>query len=77
MGKKSGPEPHVGDKVKWQSSGGEAVGEVVKKVTKPTKIKSHKVAASPEDPQFIVESDKSGKKAAHKAAALKLAKTGD
>ncbi|MEG3192066.1 MULTISPECIES: DUF2945 domain-containing protein [Novilysobacter] len=34
-------------------------------------IKSHKVAASPEDPQYLVVSDKSGKRAAHKPDALK------
>ena len=60
-----------GDKVKWSSSGGESVGKVVKKQTTPTKIKTHKVAASKDDPQYIVESDKSGKQAAHKPDALK------
>jgi Hypervirulence associated proteins TUDOR domain len=60
-----------GDKVEWDSSGGHSVGKVVKKVTSPTKIKGHKVAASKENPQFIVQSDKSGGKAAHKAGSLK------
>lgn len=69
-GKKAG-EPKPGDTVAWDSSGGHSVGKVVKKVTAPTKIKSHKVAASPENPQFIVKSDKTGKQAAHKASALK------
>jgi Hypervirulence associated proteins TUDOR domain len=59
-----------GDKVKWSSQGGDAHGKVVKRVTTPTKIKSHKVAASKDNPQFIVETDK-GKRAAHKADALK------
>ncbi len=59
-----------GDKVEWDSSGGHSVGKVVEKVTKPTAIKGHKVAASPENPEFIVESDK-GAKAAHKPEALK------
>jgi plastocyanin len=60
----------AGDKVHWNSSGGEAHGKVVKKVTSPTKIKSHKVAASKENPQYIVETD-GGAKAAHKPTALK------
>ena len=60
-----------GDKVKWSSSGGESVGKVVKKLTSPTKIKSHKVAASKENPEYLVESDKSGGRAAHKPDALK------
>lgn len=62
-------EPKVGDPVKWESSGGTAHGKVVRKATSPTKIKTHKVAASKDNPQFIVETDK-GKRAAHKAKAL-------
>ena len=42
---------------------------MVKKQTSPTQIKGHKVAASKEEPQFIVETEE-GKKAAHKAKAL-------
>jgi hypothetical protein len=61
-----------GDRVKWKSHGGEAVGKVVKKQTTDTKIKGHQVRASKDDPQLIVESDNGGK-AAHKAAALKKA----
>lgn len=62
-----------GDKVEWSSSGGESVGKVVRQVTSPTKIKNHKVAASKGSPQYIVESDKSGKQAAHKPGSLKKA----
>lgn len=58
-----------GDKVSWKSHGGEAHGKVVRKQTEPTRIKGHKVAASPENPQFIVETEE-GKRAAHKAEAL-------
>ena len=61
----------AGDEVKWQSSGGESVGKVVKKLTAETHIKSHKVAASTEHPEYLVESDKSHKQAAHKPEALK------
>jgi hypothetical protein len=61
----------VGDKVAWSSSGGRSVGKVVKKQTTPTRIKTHKVAASAENPEYIVESARSGKRAAHKPAALK------
>jgi hypothetical protein len=60
-----------GDKVEWDSSGGHSVGKVVRKQTSPTQIKGHKVAASPDNPEYIVKSDKSGKTAAHKAEALK------
>ena len=58
-----------GDKVKWKSHGGEAHGVVEKKQTSPTAIKGHKVAASPDNPQFIVKTAE-GKRAAHKAGAL-------
>ena len=59
-----------GDKVSWKSHGGEAHGKVVKKQTTPTEIKGHKVAASKDNPQYIVETGE-GKQAAHKAGALK------
>lgn len=62
-----------GDKVTWRTSQGETEGRVVKKQTSDTKIKGHTVKASKDDPQIIVESDKSGKKAAHKPSALKKA----
>jgi hypothetical protein len=44
---------------------------VVRKLTEPTKIKGHKVAASKDAPQYPVESEKSGERAAHKPEALK------
>lgn len=58
-----------GDRVRWKSHGGEAHGKVVRKVTSPTRIKGHKVAASPDNPEFIVETEE-GKRAAHKPGAL-------
>lgn len=61
---------HKGDKVSWKSHGGSAHGEVVKKVTSETEIKGHKVAASKDNPEYVVETD-GGKQAAHKPGALK------
>ncbi len=60
-----------GDKVAWNSSQGEVKGTVVRKQTTPTKIKGHEVKASKANPEFIVESDKTGAQAAHKPGALK------
>ena len=60
----------TGDRVAWNSHGGEAVGRIVRKQTSPTEIKGHKVAASADEPQFIVETDE-GKRAAHKPEALR------
>lgn len=64
-------DPKPGDMVAWNTSQGETQGKVVRKQTSETAIKGHKVAASPDDPQYIVKSDKSGKEAAHKPEALK------
>ena len=41
-----------GDKVAWDTSQGATQGRVVKKQTTPTKIKTHEVAASKENPQI-------------------------
>jgi len=42
-----------------------------KKLTGATDIKGHHVAATPEHPEYLVKSDKSGKPAAHRAQGLK------
>lgn len=54
-----------GDKVEWDHSQGTTVGHVVRKQTTPTQIKGHKVAASKDNPQYIVESDTTHAQAAH------------
>ena len=60
-----------GEHVTWNTPQGKTHGHVVKKATKRSKIKTHTVAASDDNPEYIVESDKSGKRAAHKRSALK------
>lgn len=60
-----------GDKVEWQTSQGTTTGVVKKKLTSPTDIKGHHVAASQDNPEYLVESDKTGKEAAHKPDSLK------
>lgn len=60
----------AGDKVSWSSHGGEAHGKVVKKITKPMDIKGHHVAASKDNPEYLVKTAE-GKEAAHKAGSLK------
>ncbi|MGO7167758.1 DUF2945 domain-containing protein [Rhizobium leguminosarum] len=60
-----------GDEVSWNTSQGKTEGRVVKKQSSPTKIKDHSVNASKAEPQYIVESDKSGKRAAHNPDELK------
>lgn len=63
----------AGDKVKWDHSQGTTTGKVVRKLTKPTKIKDHKVAASKENPEYLVESGKTGARAAHRPGELRKA----
>ena len=61
----------AGDKVQWHSPQGTIHGTVKKKLTHATDIKGHHVAATPENPEYLVVSDKTGAEAAHKASALK------
>lgn len=63
-----------GDHVEWKSSQGKVEGTVEKKLTEPTDIKSHHVAASEDNPEYLVKSDKTGKEAAHKPESLKKIK---
>lgn len=61
----------AGDKVQWKSSQGTVTGKVKKKLTTPTDIKGHHVAASKDNPEYLVASDKTGAEAAHKPGSLK------
>lgn len=60
----------AGDKVSWNTSQGETHGKVVRKQTTPTKIRSHEVKASKENPEYVVRSDRTGAIAAHRPEAL-------
>lgn len=61
----------AGDKVQWHSPQGTVHGTVKKKLTAPTDIKGHHVAADAQHIEYLVVSDKTGAEAAHKASALK------
>ena len=63
-----------GDRVTWQSHGGTAEGEVVRKVSEDTELAGRQVRATEDEPQYLVRSDKSGKKAVHKPSALRKRK---
>ncbi|MCK8678283.1 MULTISPECIES: DUF2945 domain-containing protein [Streptomyces] len=65
-----------GDDVSWQSHGQEVEGTVKKKVEKRTKAAGRTVDASKEEPQYEVESDKTGKSAVHKPESLHRKKGG-
>lgn len=60
-----------GDRVEWDSHGGTAEGVVEKKITRDTTAAKRTVRASPDDPQYLVRSDKSGGEAVHKPEALR------
>ncbi len=59
-----------GDHVTWKSHGGEAEGTVKRRITSDTEAAGRKVKASKDDPQYEVESEKSGGRAVHKPSAL-------
>ena len=60
-----------GDKVSWKSHGKDVKGKVKKRITENTKAGGRKVKASKDEPQYLVESKKTGKDAVHKPGALK------
>ena len=63
-------ELHKGDHVSWNSHGSTTEGAVERKITEDTEASGRKVKASKDEPQYEVESDKSGKTAVHKPGAL-------
>ena len=60
-----------GDRVEWSFRGRTVVGRVRRKLTKRTEIDGRPVAASREDPRYVVRSDKSGKETVRRAASLR------
>jgi hypothetical protein len=61
-----------GDKVRWNSHGSEASGEVEEKITEDTEAAGWQVRASQDEPQYLV---KSGGEAVHRPGALKKDKS--
>ncbi|WP_049580519.1 DUF2945 domain-containing protein [Streptomyces sp. SBT349] len=59
-----------GDRVSWRSHGSEPVGTVRRKITERTEAAGRTVNASPDAPQYEVESEKSGGTAVHRPEAL-------
>jgi hypothetical protein len=60
-----------GDRVEWNYRGSPVIGKVLRKLTAPAEIGGRRANASPEDPRYVVRSEKSGKEAAHRAAVLR------
>ncbi len=57
-----------------ETSQGTTSGTVKKKLTEPIDIKDYHAAASADNPEYLVESEKSSAEAAHKSDALKKSK---
>jgi hypothetical protein len=60
----------IGDHVTWGTSQGKTEGKIVDKKTKDFQFDKQHFKASEDEPKFIVESDKTGAKAAHAESAL-------
>ncbi|MFB4419784.1 DUF2945 domain-containing protein [Streptomyces sp. QL37] len=65
-----------GDKVAWKSHGQDVTGKVTEKHTDRTRAAGRTVDASEEEPQYEVESDKSGRSAVHRPDALRKRRGG-
>ena len=59
-----------GDRVEWNFRGRTVVGRVRKRLTSRTEVGGHVVAASKDDPRYLVRSEKTGKEAARRPSAL-------
>lgn len=66
--------PLDGDAIAWESSQGTTHGTVEKTVTSTTRIQGHVAKATPEHPEVLVKSAKTGAEAVHEPAALRHAK---
>jgi DUF2945 family protein len=59
-----------GDRVEWNFRGRSVAGRVRRRLTKRTEVGGQMVAASKDDPRYLVRSDKSGKETVRRGAAL-------
>ena len=59
-----------GDRVEWNFRGRRVVGKVCKRLTARTEVAGQVVAASKDDPRYIVRSQKTGKETARRPGAL-------
>jgi hypothetical protein len=66
----------VGDHVEWNSEAGLVRGTIEKKITAEIEFKGYTVHASKEEPQYLIQSDKTDHLAMHKGSALKKVRKG-
>ncbi len=60
-----------GDRVEWNFRGHTVTGRVRKRLTERTEVAGQVVAASKDQPRYLIRSDKSGKETARRPEALK------
>ncbi|NRQ48869.1 DUF2945 domain-containing protein [Aeromicrobium stalagmiti] len=65
----------VGDRVSWDTSQGRTHGKIVDKKTKDFQLDGRQWKASEDEPKYVVESEKTGARAAHEASALRVLKS--
>jgi Hypervirulence associated proteins TUDOR domain len=61
----------IGDHVSWHSEAGRVRGKIIKVHTKETLYKGYKHHATPDEPQYEIQSDKADHIALHKGTALR------
>ena len=66
----------IGDRVSWNTSQGRTRGRVVERKTRDFEFAGQHFTATSDDPSFLVESEKSGDRAAHKGSALRRLSAG-
>jgi len=62
-----------GDRVTWRFRGHTVAGVVRRRLTRRAEVGGQVVAASRDDPRYVVRSDRSGKDTARRPAALRRA----
>lgn len=63
-----------GDHVAWNSEAGRVRGVVLQKIISDTRFKGYVHHASKDEPQYLIQSDKTDHVAIHKGQALRLLK---
>ena len=66
-----GQEFKRGDRVEWSFRGRPVRGKVRRRLTKRTEVNGQVVAASKDDPRYVVRTEKSGKETTRRPGALR------
>jgi hypothetical protein len=63
-----------GDRVEWSFRGRTVTGRVRRRLTSRTEVAGRVVAASKDDPRYVVRTERSGRETTRRPAALRRAK---